>query len=253
MEYMKGRGAAMPLEISAQEYAHLLHTFTITPPKLRLWTMFDLILRQLLDQLDPDGQGIGVTIALCVPPPSGSRVRSLRVVFGKGTGPWQPYLGRRTRFLGVESCAGYALGTGRTIVIHDSVQQAQMCPKSYPPLTQSAVTSPLRRFSSVAGVLNVFSLQKHYFVQDRLHLVEQYAHLLAAMLDAEFFYALETIDLCPLPTPLEQQQEIRRFRGDVKLKIQQATLARRSLTILQAEELVWQEIEEKLIRRVLAH
>ncbi|MBV9689707.1 MAG: hypothetical protein JO202_08335, partial [Ktedonobacteraceae bacterium] len=87
-------------EISAVFYSRVLRANSNLPPVLHFWSLCDLILRQAVEQLDPNRMGVATIVAQCMPPPCGQPVRSLRELVGRGTPPWNRELQSKSTFLG---------------------------------------------------------------------------------------------------------------------------------------------------------
>ena len=237
----------VPLEIPSAFYTLVFDTYITSPPHLRTWSICQLIVQQILEHLDPDHKGFAITIAECVPPLAGQKVRSLRKTMGRGTGILRQYMERNTQFLGAESRIGQVVITGRAVVVQSAEQQAQRFPGHTPPTVQSAATYPLISANQIAGCLGVFSTQPNYLTQERQDLIERYAELLTVTFDPDEFYALDEIDLKIIPPCEKQLPFFADFQQLVAQKMVQASQSQALLTRAQAEQEVWQEIEELLI------
>src|SRR5713226_2349423 len=99
---------AIPPEFAARVLAVLART----AGPIVTSSICNLVLRQAIDQLDPDFLGMEITVAQCTPPASGFPVRSLFERIGAGTPPWTKGVSRRLLFCGAESLGGYVAGTG---------------------------------------------------------------------------------------------------------------------------------------------
>ena len=66
------------IEIPSGTYSSVLHTYITAPKRQRFWLVSNLILQEALRQLDPNLLGMTVSIAQCVKPQEGMKVRSLR-------------------------------------------------------------------------------------------------------------------------------------------------------------------------------
>ncbi|MBV9689692.1 MAG: hypothetical protein JO202_08260 [Ktedonobacteraceae bacterium] len=65
-------------------YERILHSYQYMPSSLRFWSICDQVLNQALAQLDPQRQGIDITVVKCMREHEGT-VRSLSEVTGKGS------------------------------------------------------------------------------------------------------------------------------------------------------------------------
>jgi len=103
--------------IPSEFFAQLLSVRTTTTDSLRFWRISDMVLKQVLAQLDPNQLGMAVTLVQCMPPSEahGNKIRSLRERAGRGTFPWSADLEPIALFLGMESLAGYATESRRTV------------------------------------------------------------------------------------------------------------------------------------------
>ena len=238
----------IPADIPSAFYTFVFDTHITSPLYQRKWLICQLVIEQILKHLDPQQRGLAITIAECVPPPAGEKVRSLRVTLGKGTALWQEYIGKNTQFLGAESRIGKVVLTGRPVVVHNAGQQARMFPGHNPPAAQSAATFPLLQSNQIAGCIGIFNAQQQYFTQPRLEIIERYAELLTIAFEPEAFYSLDQIELKIMP-PCEKQFPIfAEFQQRVTRRIALASARQELLTRPQAEEQVWQEIEEILLQ-----
>lgn len=234
--------------IPSAVYTLVFDTHITSPPHLRKWVICQLVVEQLLKHLDPHQRGLAVTIAECVHPPAGEKVRSLRVTYGKGTAIWQEYIGKNTQFLGAESRIGKVVLTGRPVVVHNAGQQARMFPGHNPPAAQSAATFPLLQADRIAGCMGIFNAQQQYFTPSRLEVIERYVELLTIAFEPEAFYSLDQIELKIMPPCEKQFPLFAEFQQRVTQRIALASAKQELLARPQAEEQVWQEIEEILLQ-----
>ncbi|HEX4204291.1 MAG TPA: hypothetical protein VHZ51_08880 [Ktedonobacteraceae bacterium] len=229
-------------------YARILSACANTPSSLYPQALYDLILQQALEQIDPDRQGVAISIVHCVPPTGGKKVRSLREITGIGTPPWSRDLKQNFIFLGVESLAGAAVINGRHVVAQSRQEAPIQFSTHWTEHEQSAVAHPILRETQIAGCLLVASAQAHYFVPERLELIECYADLMALTFRPHEFYDHEMIDLRLMPHDLKQEAYFYQFRQRVLTKIQKAAIANELITLHTAQTQVWQEIEEELLQ-----
>lgn len=239
------------LKIPSAYYAAAFTLLRTCTPVRRRWEICSLVMAYLLRQIDVYKSGIGVTIAQCVPPGQGGKVRSLRVTMGQGTGAWRQYLEGRTQFLGAGSRVGHALLTGRSVVVESEQQQRQLFSKNHPPLARSAMTTPILSADRVAGCLGIFSAQPAFFVPARQELVERYATLLSIAFEPEAWYALADVELSLMPPPECQRPLTAQYSLRVKRQLLRAKRDGRLLSAAEADVLAWQEIEALLIRSML--
>ena len=101
---------------------------------------------------------------------------------------------------------------------------------------------------NIAGSLLVSSTQPDYFVPSRLNLVTSYADLIGLAFGSEEFYGPECIDLYLLPPPAEQRGHLSRLRQRLIDIMMQARRNSQPIHLMEAEQLVWQQIEEELLQ-----
>ena len=235
------------LTIPAEFYKRVLHTLSAIPSTLRFSSLCDLILQQAIEQLDPYGQGVAVIVASCMPPSSLQKIRSLRERAGRGTTPWPRDLDQYAILLGVESLAGHAVST-RHLEVNQALGKRLSLSLGYKSVwEESAAAVPIMREGKIAGCLLVSSAQLNYFPPERCTLIESYAELTALAFELQDFYEPQQIELGFLPPYDIQQPYLSDFRQRVAQTMTQAIKQKRLLNIVQAEQVVWQQIEEKLL------
>jgi transcriptional regulator with XRE-family HTH domain len=237
-------------EIPSAFYIRVFNARASTIESLRFWTIGSLILQQALGQLDPDRLGMAIIVVRCMPPPARSRkVRSLRESIGVGTPPWFGDLEQQALFLGAESLAGYAVSLCRPAANQDIASDSTFVPTSPGEHEKSAVAYPILYAGHVAGCLLVSSTQVNYFLsQTRAALIQSYADLLALAFEPEDFYDPQDIELHVMPPHPIQRQRFANFRQRVANTMIQAVQKQHPINNLQAEQIVWQELEEELLQ-----
>ena len=234
-------------EIHPQFYHRVLNTYATLPSTLREWSLSILIIQQILSHLDPQQRGMTVFLAYCTPHSPGQPVRSLRKVLGRGTTPWNYADEHSTQFFGAESLVGQAILHGHPLVVQSYEEAAWLLADHSPSQAKSLCVFPLLRANQAAGSLCVMSTQPHFFSQPQLDLLQQYVNLLVITCDHETFFQLEGIALGVIP-PLEQQHPLlRSIQQRIMHLLIDATRQYRFLTKIDAERLVWQEVEEELL------
>ena len=146
--------------------------------------------------------------------------------------------------LGAESLAGYAAIYTRTVALPDLFASDSTLPVSLGKWERSAVTAPIMCESKVAGSLIVSSVLVGYFSSEQILLVQDYADLLALAFESADFYNPQNVRLRLLPAQDEQQPAIRSLRK----RANELMRAERSLSVSQAEQQAWQQIEEELLQ-----
>ncbi len=231
-------------DIPSEFYSRVFSARSATNEALHFWSICNLILQQAIGQLDPDRLGLAITVARCMPPSNGNKVRSLRESVGQGTPPWSGDLEQQGMFLGAESLAGYAVTTCRLSAIQDIRQELSPLPAHQIPNEISAAAHPILFTGRIAGCLLISSTQTNYFLSpSRLSLIQCYANLIALAFDTEEFYDSKDIDLHVMPSHEVQKNYFRNFRHQVTQVMKQQPVPNR-----QAEEIVWQQLEEEMVQ-----
>jgi len=220
-----------------------------TPAYLQFWTLSGKIFESALRQLDPQQMGMSITLAQLMPPSAHGYIRSLREVAGLGSPPWTPNLEHLLLFLGAETLAGYVVSHGRAEVIDDLENQTTLLPFSPREHVVSVAASPVMHANRITGCLLFSSTQPaHFQSEGRRSLINDYTQLLAPVFLPEQFYELSQIQLWPMPPAEIQYRTFANFQRRVNGLLKEAYAASQLLTRLQAEEQVWQQIEEELLR-----
>lgn len=234
-------------EIPSIFYARVLNAHCTLPKVLHFNSICDVILQQALKQLDPNRVGMEVTVVQCMPSARANKVRSLREGMGRGTPPWSRELEQRTMFLGIQSLAGYVVSSGHMRAIESRSEGEKFFPVEWVEWEESAMAYPIMRSDRVAGCFLVSCTQPNYFVSPtRQALIQNYAELLSVAFEPDAFYDLEDIELGRTLSYKDQQPYLSRFRSRVA-----EMMIRFHLDIIQAEQQVWQQIEEELLHASL--
>lgn len=246
--------ANFEVDISAQEIPYkfimeVLETRTSVPDLLRYWSISQMVLQQALRQLDPERLGMAITIVRCMPLRDG-KTRSLRESLGLGTAPWAGDLEEKALLLGAESLAGHVTVSCRMEQIGNLHTNKTFLPAYRTEHEASAVACPIMYAGRTAGCLLISSTQTEYFAPEaRLSLIRAYANLLALAFNHDEFYSPELLALHIMPPLPIQQDYFGGFRQRVLELMQESVKTNERLTPPEAEQLVWQEIEEALLRR----
>lgn len=236
-------------EVPASFYIRVFNARASTVESMRFWSIGTLILQHAINQLDPEHLGMAITIVRCMPPPPGStKVRSLRESVGVGTPPWAGDLEQQALFLGAESLAGYTVSLCRSSANQNISEESTFIPTSPGEHEKSAVAYPILYAGRVAGCLLVSSIQINYFLSpSRLSLIQGYTDLIALAFEPEDFYDPQDISLHVMPPHKIQRPYFANFRQRVANKMIQASQKQQPINNLQAEQLVWFELEEELL------
>lgn len=240
-----------PQEIASRFYAEVLQMLASSPLTPDLWSVRKRILQQALEQLDPGQRSITITLLRCVPPSTGHKVRSVQVMMGVGQPAWGGDVDQQAVFFGAESIAGRVVSTGRPVTIENLQETRLMAPPAIPGLGSLSVY-PLQRAGRIAGTFSVVGSEPGYLLASRNALIQQYSNLVAFTFAPEDCYALEDIHLgMMLPPPL-QVPYLTRFRERVLEVQKEAAHTQQPMTNAQAEQIVWQRIEEELVHAVFS-
>jgi hypothetical protein len=239
---------SQPALIPAEFYTRALRTLANIPKVLRFASLGDLILQQALKHLDPHRLGLAIIVARCLSPSHEDKVRSLRESLGRGLTPWENDLEQHAILLGAESLAGNTVISARLIVNQNLKENSSLSPGYHGVWEESAAAAPITLEGKIAGSLLVSSTQPDYFLPSRQTLVQDYADLIALAFSPEDFYEPEWIELGVMPPQRVQQPYLTGFRQRLVDTMLQAARNHQPITLTQAEQLAWQNIEEKLLQ-----
>ena len=230
--------AELPLEF----YVCVLNACANMQPPLYPQVLRDLILQQMIKQFDPNRLGLTIRIARCLWHQSENKVRSLQVIGEIGTPPCSRDLGQRTSFLGAESLAGIAVMKCRAVAARRAEDSALNSVR-WEENEQSMLAYPLLSQTRIAGCLLLTSTRSDALSEAHHKLIERYAHLMALAFEPDTFFDAKDIALHIMPPYACQEPLV----GQSRQRVLQ-TAQRLCLPISEAEERVWQEIEEELIQ-----
>ena len=234
--------------LPAAFYTNVFSTRAATVDTMRYWSICNLILQQAIGQLDPDRLGMAIHVVRCMPPSqSDEKVHSLRESVGIGTPPWVGDLEQKAMFLGAESLCGYVVTLCRPAANQNVDDPHNMIPAHRVQHEKSAAVHPILYAGRIAGCLLVSSTQPNYFASHaRIALIEHYANLLALAFEPEEFYDPQDIELRHMPDQEIQKSFFANFRQRVANMMIKAARERHPVNNIQAERLVWQNLEEEL-------
>jgi len=241
------------LTIPTELFTRVLHTITTLPKSLLFSSTSDFILQQAINQLDPQRLGLTIIVACCMPLSSNGKVQSLRERVGRGTPPWAVSVEQQALLLGAESLAGHVVSSCRIETNLHLKDDSGTAPGYRGKWEESAVAVPILHLGKIAGSLLVSSSQPDYFTPERCALIEQYAELLFIVFDPEDFYELAQIELRVMPSPEIQSPHFATFRERLMQTMRQAQKDQQPMTLVQAEQVVWHQIEQKLLQQLSQH
>ncbi len=244
----------LPEEIPSIFYRQVIQAHVNLPQAIHFSSICDTILLQALMQLDPNRNGMEITIAQCMPPSHNNIVRSMRESIGRGTPPLTRELEQRTIFLGAESLAGYAATNGRLYTVRNREEGVNLFPVHWVGPEESAVACPIMRADTIAGCLLVSSIQPNYFASLSRHaLVQHYADLLVIAFEQNQFYKHNILMLHAMPRYEKQRPIIHTFRNRVVQRMLSSRNGPQEMDIIQAEQQIWREIEQELLDYFIAN
>jgi hypothetical protein len=229
-------------ELPLEFYVCVLNACANMQPPLYPQVLRDLILQQMIKQFDPNRFGLTIRIARCLWHQSENKVRSLQVIGEIGTPPCSRDLGQRTIFLGAESLAGIAVMKCRSAAARRA-EDTPLNPVRWEEDEQSMLAYPLMSQTRIAGCLLIASTRSDAFSEAHHKLLERYAHLMALAFESDAFFDAKDIALHIMP-PYSCQEPL---VGQLRQRVLQ-TAQRLCLPMSEAQERVWQEIEEELIQ-----
>jgi hypothetical protein len=236
-----------PREIPSTFYSFALRAMRDTSN--RFWTVCSLVLQQAAMQLDPTHVGLELIVVRCMPPRPDGKIRSLREAAGLGTRrPLRNDLQSRSLFLGAESLAGYAVSNTHEGVVQNIEEDRSLLPVHHVKDEKSAAAFPLVRGGKVAGCLLATSTLFDYFTPPRLKFLDLYVDLVAEAFHEEEFYSPSIIELRIMPPSDIQMKAFAFFRDRVNALLTQDGSEGESLTSIQAEHLVRQQLEEEYLQ-----
>lgn len=217
---------------------------------MRYRAICTMVLREALGQLDPDRSGMSIMVVRCMPPHDGeTKVRSLRESLGQGTPPWQANLEDQAMFLGAESLAGSVVSGCRSLFTQNVDEDYSTVLLSKVEYEKSSAIFPILYAGYVAGCIIVSSNQYNSFLsQSRLDLIKNYTDLIAVAFEPEEFYDPENIELSLMPDQKIQKNHFVQFRQRVSDTILEAARNKQTISTIEAERLVWRQLEKELIQ-----
>lgn len=232
--------------IPADFYAHILLQSRTTHKDIFFTTLCGFILSQAITQFDLHHKGIAIIVAKCMPPSRG-KVRSLRETIGSGTSPWGSDLHQSFRLLGAESLVGNAISGDGAMTNADLSDPSSRAAGYRDQWEASAAATPIMRAGEIAGALLVSSTQPDYFDEPLKDLLLQYAGLFATIFETNEFYPIQHLALSALSSYEKQRPLLDNFQGRVSKIMAERAASQHPVTLTQAENLAWQEIEAALL------
>ncbi len=218
-------------------YSRILLTLAETPDSLRYLSICHLVLHQALQHLDPDREGMHMSVIRCIPSVRDHRIRCLRESVGLGT--LSPSGGLETdgALLGAESLAGQAVSSYQLVM-----KQGPSSTGCSEEQEGSAAATPILRAGRIAGCLLLES-QSSTLLPVICSLLKEYALLVALAFDPKDFVEQAALSLSVMP-PESVQQPLLDSLHERKIAIMRTC----GMESKQAENLALQEIVDELAR-----
>jgi hypothetical protein len=237
--------------IPSDFYSQVLNSYAMDPERLRVASLGNTILHQIISQFDPDNEGFAVFIAQCVPPACDHKVRSLRITFGTGGSSAVSRFRNQTCFCGAESQAGLAVLSAHAVILQGPEDVQRVIPGQQVLLPGSSLAIPILLYDCTAGSACFVSPQKNFFSTERISLLKQYVNLLTIAFEPLEFYPLSDINLAMMPIRSQQQPLLSTLQQRITDRMLLPVAEGLPLSRLQAEQQILKEIEEELIQLVL--
>lgn len=241
----------VPMEIPVTFYAKVLDAYNRLPMSVRAATIRTIVLQQMLSHLDAKQLGMVIFATQCVPPKYPvQKVRSLRIIDGRGNPPWQ-HIENNVRYFGLESQIGTAVQFTRPIITNRQEDKKRLYPLHCWNYEESYIAYPLMRADLVVGCLTIISTQKNYFSGSYIELISNYIDLFLLAFETIDFYSIDQIMLGIMPASESQATILEQFNQQVNQLIIEATRKQQLLTRLEAELQLSQQLEQALLDQSL--
>ncbi|MBA2682498.1 MAG: hypothetical protein H0U76_29410 [Ktedonobacteraceae bacterium] len=233
--------------IQAGFYAQLISLYASVAQHLRGSLMSTLILRQMVKQFDPDLDGLLIMIAQCISPRPGQKVQGLRLAMGRGTHLWSTYIEQHPQLFGAESLVGYAVSSRHLTVLASREEYLRAFPYDEIEGVKSAVAAPIVLADQTMGGIYVASMQTNYFSPIYVSLLQKYVELLCLAFERDEFFPFSEIVLGAMPPCAQQLPYLATFQTRVKHQMNRASSENKTITSIQAEQIVWQQLQNELL------
>ncbi len=237
--------------IPSNFYGQVLNSYAMHPERLRIASLGDTILQQIIHQFDPNNEGFAVFIAQCVPPTRGHKVRSLRISIGASGPPVVSRFRNQTCFCGAESQAGLAVLSAHAVVVQGPEDAQRIIPGQQVLLPGSSLAIPILQYDCSAGSACFVSPHNNFFSPERITLLKQYVNLLTIAFNPHEFYPLADINLAMMPMRVQQQPVLSTLQQRITDRMLLPAAEGLPLSRLEAEQQILKEVEEELIQLVL--
>ncbi len=165
-------------EIASEFYRRVIRAYTVVQPKLRQWTIKNLVCMHMIRQLDP--MNVGLAIIFVQMTHSQQYSHLVAQEDGYGTGIWDTRQLVSSCPVSFDSLVGRQIVTGLPSFIqrfteeHTLLQPVLILREQI----QSLAIYPIARAEAIAGGIMCCSKQQDFFTMHRKELVEEYIYLL---------------------------------------------------------------------------
>ena len=221
--------------LSPDLYDEILNARLQTPRKNRFFVVCHLVLRPMLEELDPSHQGVFIGISQCQT--NGKEIVALRERVEFGTPPWTTNL-TPASLVGRESLTGHAVLMGRLQIVQDVTSSSYLLPLRKEPHAKSTAAIPI--FGSpdcIAGCVTIHGSQRNYFSPERISLITKYARLISLAFSDDDFCQKDLIRLQMMQEDELQAKLYTAFRARVTQIIDTMKLGYED-----AEKEVWRQM-----------
>jgi hypothetical protein len=234
----------LPLSV----YQEVLHSLAERMPEDQFRSISLTVLRQALQLLDPQQQGLSLFVLQCTPPATGKPVQSLSLRLDQAAFSRIEEIPACPLFFGAQSLSAFAVISGHVAFVPNTTVPLERQLFVNWHHAQCIVAHPIKRFGRCAGSLTAFS---SFPLQgpDRM-LLQEAASLLSFALPEQDFFADEQIAFQIMPPLQTQIDHLSLYRQRFLSILSEARRSGQTLSVAQAECLVLQQFEQDLSQLV---
>ncbi|GHP00893.1 hypothetical protein KSF_109400 [Reticulibacter mediterranei] len=231
-------------------------TKTDSASTTRRWSVSSLVLKQIIEHLDPDRLGMAAIVGRCLRHPDSSKVEWLFLqAEGQGSHHWINSQLLHHVFAGRESWVGLSIVRGHPLILQSVNLSSPLDPEPMQTTRyfcdadkiKSMAAFPLIRSRCCAGGLLVVSAQEYFFSPTRQQLLEKYVLLLADAFVEQDFFPFDAMQLQIAPAPEQQRVVLKPFQEQVAHFLQTGMTVGVMIPYSQAEETVLSHIQKLLL------
>lgn len=193
---------SVDVELPKEFYFRTLHAYATIPMALKEWTITNLVGEQLVHHLDPDGIGMAVVFAQCVPKENVIHSFLAKDVGGSGIWDTRRLVSQKTIWGGGSLIN--AVATDRRPYFIQALSDDPQRLLEFESFFQkekiaSLAAYPVQREGALAGVLVICASQPDFFTGARRKLMGEYTQLYALAFSDQDFYGHLTLNREELP------------------------------------------------------